>query len=141
MPEALWVSFKPLVASDESEWRLRYHSGATDIDPFNVVEHGAVHLHALGADGSVVCTKPKAQRPEVEIESLDVPVVSAGLMSPFPTALDNATADNSSELISDWLATGGWHYNVQNQIWCVSTSTHNDFDDRNFTVHVCLVVA
>lgn len=141
MPEALWISFKPVAdGAVEGRWKLRYHGGATDIDPFDIVEHGAVHLHALGADGSVVLTKAFLQRPpihpqdtpniafptpvapEIEIKSLDVPVVSAGLLSPFPTALNNVTADNTPELIDSWLSADGWHYNVQNQIWCEKVS-------------------
>ncbi len=53
----------------------------------------------------------------IEIVSLDVPIVSAGLLSPFPSALDNATKDNTTSLIEGWIEAGGWHYNVQNQIW------------------------
>ena len=77
------MSFKP-TAAEAGGWKLRYY-GTTDVKPTDVVEHGAVHLHALGHDGSIVYAP--AGKTVVEIVSLDVPVVSAGLLSPFPSAL------------------------------------------------------
>ena len=123
LPEALWISFKTASAKP-SGWKLRYY-GTTDVAPTDVVEHGAVHLHALGADGSLVYKADEHVEDddsslagtEMEILSLDVPVVSAGLLSPFPSALDNSTTDNTTSLIDNWVKDGGWHYNVQNQIW------------------------
>ena len=49
-----------------------------------------------------------------------MPVVSAGLLSPLPTAEDNTTRDNTTSLIESWIdspTTGGWHWNLQNNIW------------------------
>eukprot|EP01043_Picozoa_sp_COSAG02_P008352 COSAG02_NODE_265_length_26599_cov_13.943698_17_plen_452_part_00 len=122
LPEALWVSFKT-ATTEPSGWKLRYY-GSSDVAPTDVVEHGAVHLHALGPDGALVYKDADAKDSdslpagvEMEIVSLDVPVVSAGLLSPFPSALDNSTKDNTTSLIEHWIEEGGWHYNVQNQIW------------------------
>merc|ERR1711871_1331182 len=97
---------------DPSGWRLRYWGspdGSTkrgasisqipspsEIDPVDVVQHGAVHLHALGPDGSLVHHGSSS----VSMTSLDVSIVSAGLMSPFPTALTaSGIPDNKSEAI------------------------------------------
>ena len=116
LAEALWVSFQP-TGTRAAGWRLRYY-GTTDVAPTDVVEHGAVHLHALPGDGSLVYDGGDGVR--YEIESLDVPVVSAGLLSPFPTAEDNSTRDNTTSLIESWIdspTTGGWHWNLQNNIW------------------------
>ena len=156
LAEALWISFKPAIstrstATDDivdSGWRLRYFDSSrvqdtsaathqqmltprtgTRISPTDVVAHGAVHLHALGVDGSVVHTSSTSaaaagqetavsvHTPGLELVSLDVPIVSAGLLSPFPTALDNSTADNSTGLINSWIGDGGWRYNLANNIW------------------------
>lgn len=129
LPEALWVSFKP-PATRPGGWKLRYY-GTTDVKPTDVVEHGAVHLHALGPDGSVVHSAPEGGETTVEIVSLDVPVVSAGLLSPFPAALDGSVADNSTALIEGWIEEGGWHYNVQNQIWNTNYPQWYPFDKED----------
>ena len=58
--------------------------------------------------------------------SLDVPIVivSAALLSPFPTALDTAAgADNSTASILGAIARQGWHYNLANNI-CQGLDTH-----------------
>lgn len=107
LAESTWVTMHPSV-DDTSGWRLRYGLGV-DIDPMNVVEHGATHLHALGSDGAIVHTSSGG---ELRLESLDVPVVSAGLLSPFPTP-----GANTTRLVADWLRNGGWRYNLQNNIW------------------------
>ena len=85
-----------------------------------------MHLHAIGPDGSIVYA-PEGKT-ALKIVSLDVPIVSAGLLSPFPTALDNATKDNTTSLIEGWIEAGGWHYNVQNQIWNTNYPQWYPFD-------------
>jgi hypothetical protein len=67
----------------------------------------------------------------LEIVSLDVPVVSAGLLSPFPTALNNGTKDNDTALIHGWVREAGWHYNVQNQIWNTNFPQYYPFDRQD----------
>jgi hypothetical protein len=132
LPEALWVTFSAQGHQDgrDSSWKLRYFDGSvSDISPTDVVEHGAVHLHALGTDGSLVCAAADMAGADggpvdLEIVSLDIPVVSAGLLSPFPTALDTATRDNDTALISSWIQEAGWHFNVQNQIWNTNFVSH-----------------
>ena len=111
LAEAMWVSLRPTVSSG-ARWRLRHGSGV-ELDPVDVVAHGATHLHALGSDGAVVAHDWAGPGSGTLIlESLDVPVVSAGLLSPFPTPGGNSTAD-----IAAWIRKGGWRYNVQNNIW------------------------
>ena len=78
------------------------------LDPTQVVTHGATHLHAMGPDGAMVYSGPDGN---LTIASLDVPVVSTGILSPFPTPGENATiAANMAE---------GMHWNVENNIWNV----------------------
>eukprot|EP01049_Picozoa_sp_SAG25_P005020 SAG25_NODE_331_length_9668_cov_3.863518_8_plen_396_part_00 len=130
LPEALWVSFRP-TATEADGWRLRYFR-KTEVAPADVVEHGAVHLHALGADGALVYAPHSPVAPmSLEIVSLDVPVVSAGLLSPFPTALNNGTKDNDTALIHGWVREAGWHYNVQNQIWNTNFPQYYPFDRQD----------
>lgn len=117
LAEALWITFKPSTDAIPSAdvWQLQYFGDNMVVVPKNVVEHGAVHLHALGSDGSLGTNR--SGEISFKVVSLDVPIVSAGLLSPFPTALDNATIDNSTELINNWIKSGGWHFNWQNNIW------------------------
>ena len=76
-----------------------------------MVAHGAVHLHSLGPDATVSYT---GQEGKMQIASLDAPIVSAGLLSPFPTPGDG---DNTTlhEYVRE-----GMHWNVQNNIWNVN---------------------
>lgn len=115
LAESLWVSFESSkeAAPDGSAWRLRYFANTSyvsEVDPSDTVEHGAIHLHALGADGEVVYGDDK-----LRFVSLDVPIVSAGLLSPFPTMLSNVSGEKF--VARDWIQNYGWHYNWQNQIW------------------------
>lgn len=137
LAEALWVSFKPSTTStdntrggDAQGWRLRHWGGApkptgsaapvvpSEVAPTDVVEHGAIHLHALGSDGSLVYySNTRRQAASMELVSLDVPIISAGLLSPFPTALGTAAgADNSTASILGAISRQGWHYNLANNI-------------------------
>jgi hypothetical protein len=160
LAEALWVSFKPSSASMNSTssggvggdaednaqgWMLRYWGGVpkpvgsaapvvpSEIAPTDVVEHGAIHLHALGSDGSLVYYNSSQHKlASMELVSLDVPIVSAGLLSPFPTALDTAAgADNSTASILGAIARQGWHYNLANNIWNTNFPQWYPFDERD----------
>ena len=137
LAEATWVSFQPQVQSAE-HWRLEYFGGDNTcpksarkpslVTPTNVVEHGAVHLHALGSDGALVYHVADEQT--IKIQSLDVPVVSAGLISPFPTMADNSSGvpDNATARILGAIEASGWHYNLQNQIWNTNFPQWYPFD-------------
>ena len=64
------------------------------------------------------------------IRSMDVPVVSAGVISPFPTLPDNSSAvpDNATSRTLAAIEASGWHYNVQNQIWNTNFPQWYPFD-------------
>ena len=106
MAEASWVSFVPKVSSPATGWSIS--SMGQMLDPVDVVAHGATHLHAMGADGAMVYSGPDGK---LTIASLDVPVLSTGILSPFPTPGDNSSI--ASTLIQ------GMHWNVQNNVWNV----------------------
>ena len=106
MAEACWVSFAPKVSAPTTGWMIS--SMGQQLDPTQVVTHGATHLHAMGPDGAMVYSGPDGN---LTIASLDVPVVSTGILSPFPTPGENATiAASMAE---------GMHWNVENNIWNV----------------------
>ena len=52
----------------------------------------------------------KSELGALMIYPLDVPLYSAGLLSPFPTPSVNTSA-------ASWLAAGGVHFNLHNNIW------------------------
>ena len=114
--QASWVSFIPAVSNYGSGYQLHNfnRSGLVNAvvttDPVHVVTHGGVHLHSLGPTGSVFYSGADYRR--LEIRSLDVPIVSAGLLSPFPTPGVNDTIGQNLR--------HGWHYNLQNNIWNVN---------------------
>ena len=115
MAEASWVSFIPKVQSPRTGWQI--YSLGVNVDPVDVVAHGAIHLHAMGPDGAMVYSGPDGN---LSIASLDVPVVSTGILSPFPTMGTNG-GDNSS--IAATLV-DGMHWNVQNNV-NLTTTLHN----------------
>lgn len=106
LAESSWVSFVPAVADAATGWKLNPFNTSSTIDPTDVVTHGATHLHSLGPDGAVAYTGREGR---LTLTPLDTPIVSMGLLSPFPTPSDNST-------IRDRLA-GGVHANLQNNIW------------------------
>eukprot|EP01052_Picozoa_sp_SAG31_P019978 SAG31_NODE_1481_length_8176_cov_3.282531_7_plen_381_part_00 len=106
MAEACWVSFVPKVSNPSNGWRIS--SLGQLVDPADVVAHGATHLHAMGADGAMVYNGPDGS---LSIASLDVPVVSTGIFSPFPTPGDNTSIAQTLQ--------EGMHWNVQNNVWNV----------------------
>ncbi len=75
MPEALWLTFNPIV-EDPKQWSLDKSGEA--ISPFDVVASGNRHMHGLqrgftytGSEGSFA------------VETLDAPVVALGERSPL----------------------------------------------------------
>jgi len=82
IPESMWLGFSPLLNSVKgSPWSVQKIN--TWIDPEDVIVNGSKHLHAVNngvyfeneSDGKFV------------VESLDAPLVSFQVMSPFPTPL------------------------------------------------------
>eukprot|EP01043_Picozoa_sp_COSAG02_P035726 COSAG02_NODE_2576_length_8498_cov_4.245386_5_plen_416_part_00 len=106
MAEASWVSFVPKVSAPQTGWSIS--SMGQQVDPTQVVAHGATHLHAMGADGAMVYSGPDGN---LTIASLDAPVLSTGILSPFPTPGDNSSIAETLHL--------GMHWNVENNVWNV----------------------
>ena len=120
LAEASWFSFVPALLDEvppgsahpamqkaAGVWRLSpFGDSSSEIDATDVVEHGATHLHSLGPDGSVAYTGRKGS---FKLSPLDTPILSVGLLSPFPTPGDNTTLAS--------LTSRGVHANLQNNIW------------------------
>ena len=127
LAEAQWVTFNPEVTNPEDGWMMRgfrrtglnNKAANNGINPTKVVTHGAVHLHSLGPFSTV---EYHQRQEDIVLTSLDVPIVSAGLLSPFPTP-GNWTIDLSN----------GMHYNIQNNIWNVNFPQWYPFveEDKN----------
>jgi hypothetical protein len=121
LAESQWVTFNPDVSGSDGKWMLRgFRTGLIDanadigIDPTDVVTHGAVHLHSLGPFATVEWSSKddglaSKKDESVVVRALDTPVLSAGLLSPFPTP-GNWSINLSS----------GFHANLQNNIWNVN---------------------
>ena len=112
LAEAQWVTFTPPNITSEG-WRLRgFRTGLEDamyadigVDPLRVVAHGATHLHSLGPFATI-----EHNSSNTVLTSLDAPIVSVGMLSPFPTPGNN-TIINPAQ---------GMHFNIQNNIWNVN---------------------
>lgn len=97
LPEALWLTFQPPI-TDEKRWYLSKLEQT--VSPFEVVEGGNRHMHAL--TGALTCSDPK--RP-FSLESLDAAVVSLGEMSPIYFSRDQPDLAE------------GFHYSLFNNGW------------------------
>jgi hypothetical protein len=104
LAEATWVSFIPPVKDSEHGWQI--HNFGNKIDPTDVVMHGATHLHSVGPDGGMTYSGSEGT---MDIVSLDAPIVSCGLLTPFPTPGDNSSLPQNMKQ--------GMHWNVENNIW------------------------
>lgn len=96
LPEALWFTMAPPV-SNPSLWRLRKMGRL--ISPFEVVSRGGRKLHAVES-----ITHTDAAAPW-QITSADTALVAPG--SPDFINFDDAQPD----------LTGGWHFNLWNNVW------------------------
>jgi hypothetical protein len=97
MPEALWLSFHP-ITSDPNGWTLE--KSGEKVSPFEVVPSGNRHMHALSKGFSYQDAKG-----EFAVETLDAPVVTLGVKSPFP--FSNTQPDPQA----------GIHCNLFNNAW------------------------
>lgn len=124
LPEAEFFSFTPAVAATAPEgWRLRVLG--SEMDPTDVLGAGGAAAgpaavfggspHLRGVEAVSWSRQPAAVAesvasaappPGFTVVSLDVPVVSVGTASPFPTP--RASPPDMSL---------GVHYNIQNNIW------------------------
>ena len=97
LPEALWLSFNPVV-SDPGRWM--FDKTGAQVSPFNVVVAGNRHMHALDKGLSY------REGPTLfAVETLDAPVIAVGVKSPL----------NFSKSQPD--LAGGIHCNLFNNAW------------------------
>ena len=97
LPEALWLTFNPIVSSQQG-WTMD-KSGET-VSPFDVVTAGSRHMHAVSTgfqhhDG----------KHQFTVETLDAPLIALGERSPL----------NFSRSQPD--LSGGIHSNLFNNAW------------------------
>jgi len=97
LPEAFWLSFKPLLPAS-GQWAI--HKLGRDIDPGDVINRGARTLHSF--DSGVAY---RSAQLELAIDSLDAALVAPGR----PSLLDfhNQLPDMA----------GGMHFNLYNNVW------------------------
>lgn len=75
MPEALWLTFNPIVA-DHNGWRM--DKSGQQVSPFDVVAAGSRRLHAV-----TIGFGYKDAQGSFEIEPLDAPLIALGEKSPL----------------------------------------------------------
>lgn len=97
MPEALWLTFNPVVTNPNG-WSMD-KSGQT-VSPFDVVAAGSRHLHAVTKGFGY-----KDARGSFDVETLDAPLIALGEMSPL----------NFSRTQPD--LTAGVHCGLLNNAW------------------------
>ena len=97
MPEALWLSFRP-IAPNASGWMLE--KSGEPVSPLDVVPFGNRHLHALSKGFSY-----RDEQGEFSLETLDAPLVALGVKSPL--YFSNQQPDLSA----------GIHCNLFNNAW------------------------
>jgi hypothetical protein len=97
LPEALWLSFRP-IASDPKGWMLE--KSGEPVAPSDVVQSGNRHMHALSKGFGY-----KDHRGAFFVETLDAPVVTLGTKSPL--FFSNTQPDLSA----------GVHCNLFNNAW------------------------
>ena len=97
LPEALWLSFRPL-APDPKGWTL--DKSGESISPFDVVVSGNRHMHAVDRGFGYQDANGR-----FFIETLDAPVVAIGDKSPLP--FSNEQPDPAA----------GMHSNLFNNAW------------------------
>jgi hypothetical protein len=75
MPEALWLTFNPVV-TDPGGWSM--DKSGQKVSPFDVVTAGSRHLHAVTKGFGY-----KDARGSLEIDTLDAPLIAVGEKSPL----------------------------------------------------------
>jgi hypothetical protein len=96
-PEALWLTFNPIVSAPQG-WML--HKSGQQVSPFDVVAAGSRHLHALSTGFAY-----RDEKGAFEVETIDAPLVAVGEKSPL----------NFSRSQPD--LSGGIHCNLFNNAW------------------------
>jgi hypothetical protein len=75
LPEALWLSFRP-IATDPKGWMLE--KSDKPVSPMDVVQSGSRHMHAVSKGFSYT-----DESGAFVVETLDAPVVTLGVKSPL----------------------------------------------------------
>eukprot|EP00055_Hartaetosiga_balthica_P011906 m.55775 g.55775 ORF g.55775 m.55775 type:complete len:723 (+) comp7771_c0_seq1:40-2208(+) len=99
LPESAWFSFNPLLKNPSSAWTMNKVMDET-INPLNVIINGSSHLHAVNKGVSHADSN-------LAIGTMDAPLVSWGLTSPFPTPSGQWQPD----------LTNGVHFDLIDNIW------------------------
>eukprot|EP01087_Luapelamoeba_hula_P000994 TRINITY_DN10754_c0_g1_i1.p1 TRINITY_DN10754_c0_g1~~TRINITY_DN10754_c0_g1_i1.p1 ORF type:complete len:714 (-),score=88.74 TRINITY_DN10754_c0_g1_i1:50-2191(-) len=102
LPEAHWFSFMPDRSANPGQWI--FSKLGADVNPFDVVLNGSQHIHGVDEDGARYYSR---SRHGLRIATWDAALVSAGILSPFPTPLTPNHDDG----------TVGIHVNLYNNIW------------------------
>jgi Domain of unknown function (DUF5054) len=97
MPEALWLTFHPIAASQQG-WTM--DKSGEQVSPFEVVSSGNRHMHAAGTGFGYT-----HEQQSFFVETLDAPVIALGEKSPL----------NFSTSQPD--LAGGIHCNLFNNAW------------------------
>lgn len=74
-PEALWLTFNPIVSSQQG-WTL--HKSGQQVSPFDVVESGGRHMHSLSTGFGY-----RDEKGAFAVETIDAPLVALGVNSPL----------------------------------------------------------
>ena len=129
MAESLWFSFRPRVpnrgAQGESLWRM--DKMGRWVDPLNTVLNGSQTLHGVwyGVRHRSPSSSSSAASYDVDIETLDAPLVSPGSLEPagafnFPNGTTwpgwpaGTTYDSPDGRARPDM---GWHFNLFNNAW------------------------
>jgi hypothetical protein len=96
MPEALWLSFHPIV-TDPRNWMLQ--KSGQPVSPYDVVDSGNRHMHAISDRISY------KDEHELSFVTLDAPLVALGSQSPLNFSRAEPNLD------------GGIHFNLFNNAW------------------------
>jgi len=97
LPEALWLTFDPIVSGQQG-WTM--DKSGEQVSPFDVVSSGNRHMHAVSTGFSHT-----GEKHSIFIETLDSPVIALGEKSPL----------NFSTSQPD--LAGGVHCNLFNNAW------------------------
>ena len=97
MPEALWLTFRP-IAPEPTGWMLE--KSGEPVSPFDVLPSGNRHLHALSKGFSY-----HDEKGAFSVETVDAPLVALGVKSPL--YFSNLQPDLSA----------GIHCNLFNNAW------------------------
>jgi Domain of unknown function (DUF5054) len=97
MPEALWLTFNPVVAAQDG-WSM--DKSGEQLSPFDVVPAGARHMHAVGRGFAY-----RDAKGSMDVETIDAPLIALGERSPlnFSRSQPNLA--------------GGVHCNLFNNAW------------------------